>query len=386
MARRVSSLKKTSCIAWSTEYSISVTTFGKKRFDSLVGTKQIPARVSTHVSSLMSLAHAPRKSGASTDIPFITEFVDNRQWSLAMFEKSRLPDSLEWRDIGWIEMELSQADAVNRLNMSRSVVHPRTRSISVPQLVANYSVASGRRISASSVRRRLHNSGLYARRQLYVYRSTYDREGPSYLGQENTFPGPDRDGLYRRVHFTLESDSGRLLIWRERSARYHQSNTVERHSYRGGGIMVWAEISLGGYTGLHVFHGGTLIDVRYRDEILDPCVHQYASTIGIDFSLMDDNARPYRNVIVEEYLEGLGLERIEWPAQSPDLNQIENHFDYLGIQVAALSPPPRSLGELEQSLLRVWSSLPVSVTNNLTDSMEIQCRQCIQARGRHIPY
>ncbi|GFU82690.1 uncharacterized protein TNCV_2900301 [Trichonephila clavipes] len=32
--------------------------------------------------------------------------------------------------------------------------------------------------------------------------------------------------------FTMESDSGRLLIWREQRTRYHQSNTVERHSYR----------------------------------------------------------------------------------------------------------------------------------------------------------
>ncbi|GFU35760.1 HTH_Tnp_Tc3_2 domain-containing protein [Trichonephila clavipes] len=28
--------------------------------------------------------------------------------------------------------------------------------------------------------------------------------------------------------FTMESDSGRLLIWREQRTRYHQSNTVER--------------------------------------------------------------------------------------------------------------------------------------------------------------
>ncbi|GFT90310.1 HTH_Tnp_Tc3_2 domain-containing protein [Trichonephila clavipes] len=34
--------------------------------------------------------------------------------------------------------------------------------------------------------------------------------------------------------FTMDSDSGRLLIWREQRTRYHQSNTVERHSYRGG--------------------------------------------------------------------------------------------------------------------------------------------------------
>ncbi|GFV65310.1 uncharacterized protein TNCV_4573101 [Trichonephila clavipes] len=51
------------------------------------------------------------------------KFVDNRQWGLAMSERSRLPDSLRWRAVGWMEMELSQADAARRLNVSCSVVH-----------------------------------------------------------------------------------------------------------------------------------------------------------------------------------------------------------------------------------------------------------------------
>ncbi|GBM80461.1 hypothetical protein AVEN_57299-1 [Araneus ventricosus] len=101
---------------------------------------------------------------------------------------------------------------------------------------------------------------------------------------------------------------------------------------------------------------------------------------------MDDNARPQRSVVLEDYLEGHGFERMEWPAQSPDLNPIEHLRDYLGRQVAALSPPTRSLDELEQGLLRVWSSLPISVSDNLIDSMESRCRQCIQVRGGHIPY
>ncbi|GFW17408.1 transposable element Tcb2 transposase [Trichonephila clavipes] len=83
-------------------------------------------------------------------------------------------------------------------------------------------------------------------------------------------------------------------------------------------------ISLGGHTDLHVFHGGTVTGLRYRDEILDPYVRPYAAAIGNDFILMNDNARPHRAGIFEEYLEDHGLERMEWPARSPDLNPIEH--------------------------------------------------------------
>ncbi|GFV86273.1 DDE_3 domain-containing protein [Trichonephila clavipes] len=69
---------------------------------------------------------------------------------------------------------------------------------------------------------------------------------------------------------------------------------------------------------------------------------------------------------------------MEWPARSPDLHPIEHLWDYLGREVAALNPPPRSLHELKQGLLCVWSSLPIPVSDNLINSMGNRCRQCIQ--------
>ncbi|GFV18477.1 DDE_3 domain-containing protein [Trichonephila clavipes] len=84
---------------------------------------------------------------------------------------------------------------------------------------------------------------------------------------------------------------------------------------------------------------------------------------------MDDNARPHRARIVEEYLEDHGLERMEWPARSPDLNPIEH---LLGLSWQ--NPPPRSLHELKQGLLCVWSSLPIPVSDNLINTMGNRCR------------
>ncbi|GFX30132.1 transposable element Tcb2 transposase [Trichonephila clavipes] len=103
----------------------------------------------------------------------------------------------------------------------------------------------------------------------------------------------------------------------EQRTRYHQSNTVERVMWWNPGLEQGSRY---GHTGLHVFHGGTVTGLRYRDETLDPYVRPYAAAIGNDFILMDDNARPHRARIVEEYLEDPGLERMEWPARSPDLN------------------------------------------------------------------
>ncbi|GFT40639.1 uncharacterized protein TNCV_3008121 [Trichonephila clavipes] len=45
-------------------------------------------------------------------------FVDNRQWGLAMSERSHFHDSLRW-----MEMGLSQTDAARSLNVTRRGVH-----------------------------------------------------------------------------------------------------------------------------------------------------------------------------------------------------------------------------------------------------------------------
>ncbi|GFV60980.1 HTH_Tnp_Tc3_2 domain-containing protein [Trichonephila clavipes] len=108
--------------------------------------------------------------------------------------------------------------------------------ISVPQLFADHSVASGRRIFASTVRSHLHNSDLYARRpDVCIPLNQRQRRTRLSWAREHVYWIRQRwaSVLFTdKCKFILESDSGRLLIWRERSTSYHQSNTVGRHNYR----------------------------------------------------------------------------------------------------------------------------------------------------------
>ncbi|GFV50363.1 uncharacterized protein TNCV_2649301 [Trichonephila clavipes] len=91
-----------------------------------------------------------------------------------------------------------------------------------------------------------------------------------------------------KSRFILDSNSRHLLIWWEQGSRYHQYNTVEKHSYRSGGIKVWTEVSLGGYTDLHVIHGGIPTGVRYRGELTDQYIHPHTTAIGNELILVDE--------------------------------------------------------------------------------------------------
>ncbi|GFX23677.1 transposable element Tcb2 transposase [Trichonephila clavipes] len=201
-----------------------------------------------------------------------------------------------------------------------------------------------------------------------------------------------RDNEWGRVLFTdeskfsLSSDSHRILIWRERESRNHPSNIIERDRYGGRGALVWGGIMLGSRTDLHIFDAGSVNGTRYCNEILLPYVRLFRGAMGLQFLFMDDNAPCHRTVAAEQLLESEDIERIDWPAQSPDLNLIEHVWDFLGRRWAARTLPPVTIRELRLALQDEWAAMPQQLIDTLILSMGRRCETCLEVRGDHIIY
>ncbi|GFV91720.1 transposable element Tcb2 transposase [Trichonephila clavipes] len=286
-----------------------------------------------------------------------------------MSQQRDLPESMAWRVIGRLESGQTQRSVADAVGVARSVVARlwnrfqetgnlkarRNRTENATQLQRQLLLATGRRLSSQTVRNRLREGGLYARRPMICIPLT-----PRHRAARRRWAAEHRDWeqhdwsqvlLTDESRFSLECDTRRVLVWRDRGTRNNPAFVRERSQYRRAGWMVWGGISIGGRTDLHIIRNGTLTGRRYADEMLRPHVIPYAGAIGDSFVFQDDNTRPHRARLVENMLEAETIQRMEWPAYSPDLNPIEHVWDRLGRRIAARPRPSATVRDLEIALL-----------------------------------
>ncbi|KAI3370376.1 hypothetical protein L3Q82_024465, partial [Scortum barcoo] len=176
--------------------------------------------------------------------------------------------------------------------------------------------------------------------------------------------------------FTLSTCDRRDRVWRRRGERSAACNILQHDQFGSGSVMVWGGISLGGRTALHVLARGSLTAIRYRDEILRPLVRPYAGkAVGPGFLLMQDNARPHVAGVCQQFLQDEGIDAMDWPARSPDLNPIEHIWDIMSRSIHQRHVAPQTVQELADALVQVWEEIPQETIRHLIRSMPRRCRE-----------
>ncbi|GFT95107.1 transposable element Tcb2 transposase [Trichonephila clavipes] len=228
----------------------------------------------------------------------------------------------------------------------------RHRNMNATLLQQHLRSATGTTVSTQTVRNRLHGVGLYARRPMVCVRLTsrHRRDRREWATEHVNWMRNEWSNLLfsEESRFSVHPDNRRIFIWRDRGSRNNPAFVQESVRFGCGGVLVYGGISIDGRTDLYIIRDGPLTARRYRDEILRPIVEPYAAAIGDDLILMDDNCRPHRANLVEDFLFEEVIVRMEWPACSPDMNPTEHVWDALRRRVSGRQPPPQTLQELER--------------------------------------
>ncbi|GFX96120.1 transposable element Tc3 transposase [Trichonephila clavipes] len=179
------------------------------------------------------------------------------------------------------------------------VLSPKRNRHTTAQQVANqFLAASGKQISQKTVARRLRGGGLYARRPVV---------GVPMTRQHRTA----RLQWCREHQNWTEQDWACVLFSDERKG------PISDMQYHGEGRHQeqWPHAPTCGCEWDFTVQ-------RYIDQVLLPHVRLFRGAVGDKFVFMDDNATCHRTLAVQDCLDSEGIQRLVWPARSPDLNPI----------------------------------------------------------------
>ncbi|GFW77096.1 transposable element Tcb2 transposase [Trichonephila clavipes] len=241
----------------------------------------------------------------------------------------------------------------------------RNRRTTAQQVANQFLAASGKQISRKTVTRRLRGEGLYARRPVVCV---------PLARQYRTA----RLQWCREHHNWTEQDWA-CVLFSDECRKYPGKGRISDMQYHGVGRHQWPHAPT---CGCEWDYDGQ----RYIDEVLLPHVCLFRGAVGDKFVFMDDNATCHRTLAVQDCLDSKGIQRLVWPARSPDLNPIENVWDALGRQVAGRNYPPTNKNTLIRALKEEWDKLPQHLLDNFVQSMVRRVECCITLHGGHIPY
>ena len=255
-----------------------------------------------------------------------------------------------------------------------------------PSRLLSYQLAdeTGKQVSSRTVRRRLSETGVNARRPRKNPLLT-ENHRRLRLGWATAHTQWTLDDC-KSVLFTDESkvsigNDGGLYVWRGKGEEF-LPECCDRTVQHAASVMVWGSMCWHGLGSL-VKLEGRLDSTAYQQVLEEHMLTDAAALIG-DFVFQQDNAPIHTSWSTRQWLRQHDITLLDWPPKSPDVNPIENLWHEL--KTAANRREPRTAAELWNSLQEAWQQIPASRVRNLAESVPRHLDAIRRARGENTRY
>lgn len=148
-------------------------------------------------------------------------------------------------------------------------------------------------------------------------------------------------------------------------------------------IMFWSAIGTKCKAPLIVLKGTVDTD-KYIDILESHFLPWFRENCPETHTFQQDNAPAHRSRRSIEFINNQNLKLLDWPANSPDLNPIENIWSVLKNSVEKRSP--KSLEELERIAIEEWDKID---QQNIRKTIKSMCRridQVLKRKGEKCDY
>lgn len=170
---------------------------------------------------------------------------------------------------------------------------------------------------------------------------------------------------------------------------------IQSHVKAPISIMVWAAIHKGGRSDLIIMERDPAAPRNgysansYIKALIDGLLPIHFG----DREFQQDNAPIHKKASIDEWFACHGIEVIDWPPHSPDLNPIEHVWKALKAELKKLDTNLHELPKNEVSiewmkrqLITAWNALPQGLIDNLIDSLPRRLDAVIKAKGWYTKY
>lgn len=254
--------------------------------------------------------------------------------------------------------------------------------LTAPRIREQIQEQLGINISTSTIKNRLRENNLFgriARRKPHVsQKNRIIRVNFAKVHLEKPL------SYWNNVLFTDESkfnrfaSDGKSYVRRNINTEFDPRYTTKTIKHGGGSVLVWGGFSWYGVGPITRIEG-IMDQLAYKNILMNIMLPYAEEDMPLKWKLVQDNDPKHTAKSVKKWISDNKIEVVPWPAQSPDLNPIENLWHDVDKRIDRSNATNMNI--LWTEIQKAWYSIPLERCQSLIQSMHRRFTAVVKNKG-----